>query len=543
MNRHRRLSLYSSRVARAVPVVFAVLTAMLLAAQPAPARAAETTPVARFRVEHYVVEGPNPLTHDKTDAVLAKYLGEQAGIDGLLAAADALQSAIAAAGHPFNRVLLPPQSVKHGTIVLRVVPLKVGKVTVRGNHYFPDRNIRRSVPALVANKTPPMRELLREMDLANQNPSKRVKLALRASHSRRDAIDADLVVKDRRPWTLFAQLNNTGTTATGLWRTTYGGQASNLFDLDQVLTTTYTTSPGHPGKVKQLAASYYVPLYALHGALSAYYIYSHANTGRVGQNAQGNGGFDVSGSGIFAGLHYTQQLLRFGSLSQQVSIGIDDRYFHNTVLFGANPNSLLPDVRSRPVTVEYAGVLPGNGWNLDFHFAYVHNLVWGGSNDAAAYTANAAGARPQWGLFRGGASFTTRVFGDWLAHAVFSGQFTNQVLIPGEQFGLGGAHSVRGFNERVVTGDKGLEGSFELWAPPVKDTGLQFLGFLDVGRVEHVQPAAGQAHSQMLASIGPGVRWSKGDWLSVALDVGLPLAAADTGASGPRGHLNVLVRY
>ena len=74
----------------------------VLAAGLVPAPAAAQTPVVRFQVERFVVEGDNPLPESQTRAVLAPFTGEHAGVDGLLAAADALERAIEEAGGPLS---------------------------------------------------------------------------------------------------------------------------------------------------------------------------------------------------------------------------------------------------------------------------------------------------------------------------------------------------------------------------------------------------------------------------------------------------------
>jgi len=45
---------------------------------------------------------------------------------------------------------------------------------------------------------------------------------------------------------------------------------------------------------------------------------------------------------------------------------------------------------------------------------------------------------------------------EWLISGVIDGQYSDEPLIIGEQFGLGGVTSVRGFEERAVTGDRGF---------------------------------------------------------------------------------------
>ena len=45
--------------------------------------------------------------------------------------------------------------------------------------------------------------------------------------------------------------------------------------------------------------------------------------------------------------------------------------------------------------------------------------------------------------------------------------YSPDLLISGEQFGLGGAHSIRGFEERELSADKGIQASLEIYALPL----------------------------------------------------------------------------
>ena len=128
------------------------LIAILVAVAVATVRA--ETPIVRFEVERFEVEGDNPLSEARTQEVLAPFTGTHAGVDGLLAAADALEQAIGDAGIAFQRVVLPPQSLQDGTVVLRVAVFTVAHVEVHGAQHHSEENIRRSVPALREGETP-----------------------------------------------------------------------------------------------------------------------------------------------------------------------------------------------------------------------------------------------------------------------------------------------------------------------------------------------------------------------------------------------------
>ncbi len=472
---------------------------MLLAGVPAAvamavASAQEPVPVVRFEVERFVVEGDNPLSEAQTKAVLGPFAGEHAGVDGLLAAADALEAAIQGAGIAFQRVVLPPQSLQDG-VVLRVAVFRVAQIEVRGAQHHSEANVRRTLPSLEEGKTPDTGAIARDLAVANRQPWKTTTLTFRESEREAEGLDAVLEVDDRRPWLLWSGLGNTGDAVTGPLRWSLEGSAGNLFDRDHTLDASITTSPGHAGQVRQWGIGYGLPVYGLGGTLSGYFVRSDVDTGRVLDM------FDVSGAGKFGGVLYTQELERRGRLSHRLAAGIDDRHFDNDLVFAGV--DLGQDVRSRPVSLRYAAEYAGGDWGLDFHLQYARNLESGGDNDDTAYGLNRAGAEAGWGVFRGGATFSSSLPARWAMRGVFEGQYANEALIPGEQFGLGGINSVRGFSEREISGDDGFRASLELWPRAVSGAGLRFLVFTDVGRVRFKSaPAPGTPRSDTIAGIG-----------------------------------------
>ena len=57
--------------------------------------------------------------------------------------------------------------------------------------------------------------------------------------------------------------------------------------------------------------------------------------------------------------------------------------------------------------------------------------------------------------------------GDWQFRFNVTGQETSDKLVAGEQFGVGGPGSVRGFNDRAFANDSGNVVNFEFYTPDV----------------------------------------------------------------------------
>lgn len=505
---------------------------------------AQEPPPPTFVVEQFVVTGENPLDAALTNETLAPFTGEHAGMDGLLAARDALDSRLKAAGHTFHRVVLPAQTLESGIVTLNLVAFALGEVAIKGNRFFSNASIQRSLPSLTAGTQPQVRELSRELAVANLHPAKSLKVRFRASELHAQALDANVEVQDSKPWSVFAGLNNIGNKNTGHTRMAVGGQYSNVSGHDDILTGSFTTSPDNADDVQQYGGFYQLPVYALHGWLTAFYVKSDVDVGNV------QGLFDVSGSGDFVGLSFKHQLISVGRYRQSFTVGLQDRSFDtaiNNALTGTRIRAISSQVRSRPFSARYDGGYNWRTTSLDFYVDFTHNLSFGGHNRAVDYRSVRQNAEPDWKVFRFGALVTQRLPRGY--HGVFklTAQHSNEPLIPGEQIGFGGDRSVRGFQQRTISGDRGAQFNLEVWSPPVPRLyGVRFLAFVDAAHKVLEQPVVGQRPNDTISSVGIGARWQWQKQLFASLDYGQPLAQAD-GEASDRGtskvHFNLEYRY
>lgn len=485
--------------------------------------------VVYFTVAEFVVTGNNPLSERETQTILAPYLGEQAGLLGLQNAASALEQAMRARGHQFHRVVIPPQRAQ-GRFELRALEFRLGSVEVEGNTRFDAANILASLPSLQPGTTPNSRMLARDVQHANRHPSKRVALTMKRGAAE-DQIDAVVNVRDQSPHTLFVSLNNRGSRDTGKERLSVGYQYSNLFNLDHAATLSYTTSPGNWGDVKQYGLTYRVPVYRLASSLTLLASYSDISSGTIAEF------FDVTGRGTVFGATWRHSLLNIGRYNHRIQLQLLDKAFDNDIDFLGQP--IGTDVRSRPVSLRYEGEWVLDEANVGFHLAWNRNLEWGADNNTTAYAESRVGAEPDWSTWTAGAFVDRRLGGPWLLRGRVDAQYAGEPLISGEQFGLGGAGSVRGFLQRATSADDGVSAALELWLPPPHAT-LQVLTFVDggIGRRKNPQPA--EVRRPSLASAGVGLRWQPAQWLRAGLDFAVVLdGVGDVDSGDHRLHFNL----
>lgn len=511
--------------------IFLVLALLMASALPA-----QEAPPLTFTVERFAVSGAMPVDAAAADEVLAPFTGEHAGMEGLLAARDALEQHLRSAGYSFHRVVLPPQTLDSGVVTLEVVTFDIGSVEVEGNQHFSAESVRRSLPPLAAGSAPDLPRLSRALAVANQHPAKQLKLNFRASEEREDALDAVVEVRDEKPWALFAGLNNIGNKSTGYTRMSVGGQYSNLTGHDDVLTGTFITSPDNADDVQQYGVFYQLPVYAASGWLTAFYVKSDVDVGSV-QDL-----FDVSGSGDFLGVSFRHDLVGVGRYRHSITAGIQDRLFDTAIasaITGLPFATLSTKVRTRPISLRYDGGYNWPATSLDFYVDFTQNLSFGGHNRPSSYRQVRAPADPSWKLIRFGALVTQRLPREFRAVGRITGQYTSEPLIPGEQIGFGGDRSVRGFEQRTIAGDRGVQLNFELWSPPVAALyGVRFLTFFDAAHKVLDEPLTGQRPNDTISSIGIGARWQWRDDIVAALDYGQPLANAE-GEAADRGNSKV----
>jgi hemolysin activation/secretion protein len=520
-------------------LAFMALCSVATAGWPQGSPAGET-PI--LEVKRFVIEGDNPLSPQATEAILAPHLGAHKSLGTLEAAASALEQALRKQGYAFHRVIVPAQRPVGGELKLQIVHFVLNEAAVTGNQHFSKENILRSLPALEPGKSPDLKGLSSQLSLANEHPSKRLSINIKES-AKRDALDAEVRVRDGPIMQPFVSLtghtrdfDNTINENTGYTRLTLGFQHANLFDRDHVLTLAYTTSPEYVSRVTQLGAFYWLPFYGYNTSLNAYWTKSDIDTGTVGLGGQS---FDVSGKGEFWGIRATYALPRFGEISQHVSVALDDRYFESTL----STTGLIQTVPvgSRPVSLRYTARHEQLRWNVGGYAEYVVNTGGGRADSDAEYAIaalrTAQNPGPNWEVIRGGIEGNYAFPANWILIGRLRGQYADEPLIPGEQFGIGGATSVRGLREREASGDRGYFFNIEVQGPTVGGGLLPFV-FYDQGYRKHVSPVPTLPVEDTVSSIGAGLRWN---WQK-KLDLGITYANVLNGAAAgtPRGHDKLL---
>ncbi len=490
------------------------------------ALAADSVPAEpRFAISRIQVEGNSLLPAGTIDSVVGSFTGADRSFADIEAARRALEARYLVAGHSTVRVILPEQEIGAGTVRLVVQEMRLGSVEVTGARHHDIENVRATVPALVEGRVPDTVAVADSLRLANENPSKQTYVLLKPDPAGQ-RVDALLRVDDEKPWKAFATVDNTGTRQTGHTRLGIGYQHANLFNRDHVATVQYITSGEKPGDVKIYGFGYRVPLYGFADAVDVYGGHSDVNSGTVA------GLFNVSGKGSIAGVRYTHNLTKTSALEHRLAAGLDYRAYGNSVMFG--DSQFGADVTVHPVNLSWSGLWRGDSARIGGYATWLDNLPGGDKGGDADFSAVRAGAVANYQIFRFGTDASVQLPGDWQARVAADVQQAHQPLVPGEQFGIGGQDSVRGFDVRSVSGDRGWRGSLEIYTPDlggmtaIADARLRLCAFHDAGRTHRIDARPGETIDEGIASTGIGMRLGIGKSLSVRLDYGYVLDGAGT---------------
>ncbi len=490
----------------------------------------------KFEIRSYRVEGNTLLPLADVEKLLRAYTGKSRDFGDVQQALEALQALYAERGYAGIRITLPEQELERGDVTFQVIEPRIARVLVEGNEHFSADSVRRSVPSLVPGTTPNTRQIAASVRVANESPAKQSAVLLRPAE-RDGEVDAVIRVADVAPLRYSVSLDNTGNKETGKHRTGFAVQHSNLFDRDHVLTAQYITSPEKPKDVAVLGLGYRIPFYAHGDSMDMIVGYSKVDSGTVQQL------FDVSGQGAIYAVRYNQNFRKWGDIEHRLVYGLDYRVYQNLVTPVGGTFNFVPDITVHPVSLTYSGQLRGDQRDYSFYLGYARNIPGGNDGGDVTFKESRRDSRAAYRIWRFGGAYTGNFLREWQYRLKLDAQYSPDALIAAEQFGMGGAESVRGFNERYSTNDKGHRINMEVYTPEIgKLLGLdgarvRLLGFYDTGHTGRNSLQPGELRRVSLDSIGFGMRASYGTQLTVRADFAQVLHDG-TQTNSPTGRTN-----
>ncbi|HIJ81640.1 MAG TPA: ShlB/FhaC/HecB family hemolysin secretion/activation protein [Desulfuromonadales bacterium] len=483
---------------------------------------AEESSTPRFEIKRFLLEGNTLLSSDKVAALLAPGVGKERDFADVQQTIERLEQAYRSSGYTLTAVILPEQELSRGEVRLQVIEPRLKEIKIEGNQHFSNDNVLASLPTLKVGATPLVSAISENLRAANENPFRKLTLQFTALENPEE-LKAALQVKDQKPWRVALSGDNTGTSQSGYYRAGLSLQHGNLFGLDHIAILQYTTSPDHFDKVKTVSGSYRLPIYRLGDSLDLFGAYSDSDSTLSQQGLD----MKINGRGVIGGFRYNLNLPRSGGYEQKLVVGMDYRQYDNTLKDGET--DLLPDVVAHPFGLTYSGSWQGDALTFDIYGSVLHNEPWGGQGQRRDFALQPRSPKSNYWIFRYGFNKMLRLPLDFMIRVGGNGQYTPDKLIPGEMLGLGGATTVRGYEEREESWDAGFSGSVETYTPDfaalmgIPHTQFRLLAFFDGGVGYNLRPSGDDPTSNSLKSVGAGFRLGFGEYFSFTLDWGYAL--------------------
>lgn len=506
---------------------------------------------AGFDINRFQVEGNTILPAETVQALVAPYVGKGKVYGDVQKSLEALENEYRRLGYGTVQVFVPEQELTGGVVRLVVSEGVLGKVTITGNKYFNDENVRAGLPDLKEGTAPNMRKLSENIQLSNENPAKQLEVTLGVSEEE-GKVNARIDVKEEDPDRFYVTLDNTGTRGSGYARLGFSYQNANMFNRDQVLTLAYTTAIDPPGRMKIFgnrvfpwhdgdgvevdiySIGYRVPLYALGDSIDV--IYANSSTNTPANVLVPGGGLGINGKGEIWGLRYNHIFARAGEYSSRLVLAYDRKYLDNTCdLPGISSKTLYGTAGCTPYTIQpvsltYSGQWQRPGESIDFYVTAAQNIATGADypftaglalpKDDNYSAASGYKVRDDFSAVRAGGSYFAAITGDWLLRVAANAQYSHSALPVTERIGLAGWTAVRGFNERLVATDRGHVANLEVYTPDTATSAgvpgtLKFLAFYDSAQGTNVGPSVKYG----IASAGVGLRYNLNKDISARFDV------------------------
>ena len=482
----------------------------------------------KFDITEYSVEGNTLLTSPDIAKRLSPFTGSGREVGDVTQAVEALKSMYHTAGFAAVQVTAPEQTLSSGKVLLKVLEDKISAIEVSGNSAFDADNIRASLPTLQLSMSLNAKDLEAAIALANENSAKQVSVNVQPGAKAGDIITTINVIEDRIS-KFVATFDNTGSDATGLNKIGLSYQNANLFNSDHSLTLQLSGSLENLDKVYSVSLGYHIPFYQ--EGVSADLIAAYSSSS--GQN--GNLYFSGKGSVLGARLNYPRPSV--GDIRQKLIAGFDIKDSESV------SGPMITPITEAPISLSYAAQITRPEYQGSASATYITNTTGGAHDQADDYynKTKGTGARApasgpassnfpstDWQALRLNGSAGFALPKDWQAKIGINAQFSSDLLLPSEQFGAGGATSVRGYPERILSGDQGYSANFEIYTPELNkyldlpDTSLRGLVFWDVGGIsKNDNPLpVGTNGADNIEGIGLGLRLTYKKATTLKLDVG-----------------------
>ncbi len=485
------------------------------------------------KVNKIVVEGVTLITSDVINGITAKFEGQDLSIQAIQKVADLITDEYRKKGFVTSRAYVPPQSIKDGNLLIKIVEGRLGNLEIKNNKYFKTGLLEKKI-GMTEQGYFDYSALQKSLVYINEHPDRKAKATLVPGKTA-GTTDVIIDVKDRFPVHVGFEYDNFGSRYIEKNRYSTVVEHNNLLGFDDKLYYKFQMAESDSMYLQQMR--YVIPINS-GWEMGAYIAHSRLTLGKEYKVLDARGKADIMG--IFT----TKALIVTDKMDLRYNAGFDYKRIRNYQLSERSSQDRLR-VLKNGLDLDFNDVLGRNILLTEFDFGLPHFL---GGMDGKDANASRAGAGNQFNKLL--INYYRLQPLAWDAALLWknNAQVSNYNLTASEQFQIGGPSSVRGYPVAEYSGDKGFYTSLELslpfyglskdWSCPLTGVrfydALRFVTFYDIASANTNHPAAGDKKHQILRGYGFGFRMNLKDNVSLRVELGYP--AGKTPSDGDHVH-------
>jgi len=484
----------------------------------------ETPPVKVF-IKKIIVQGATVISQQDIQAITGKFENREMTIKDIRSMMGQLNALYIKKGYITSFGYLPPQNLNQGQLLIKMFEGKIGKVIIKGNHYFSTQSLKK-YSTLVQGQLLNYYPLKHYVDYLNRNPDRNARASI-ASGVEPGTSDVTVNLKDRLPIHFKYDYDNYGSKYIGrneyhttIWDT-------NFLGADDTASYGYQTTPDH--QLVGWNVGYSLPI----GTRNALNFSAQKSRTHLGAELKP---LEIYAKSKTYSASWDTTLLQTPAWNAHANLGF--LYKDNIDLF---IEDLTGAGRDRLREASYGGDIS----HLDpFGRTYFNAAILTGIPD---FLGGLKPKDPRSSVPGSGGEFTKATLDlirlqklpfDTVLIWNTETQQSSATLPSAEQFQAGGESNNRGYPAGDLVGDAGYSSSWNLaiplypiprnWRIPFTKTtiynGIKFVPFYDWSRIVTFKPLIGGKKVQTLRSDGVGLQANISDVLSWKIEYAWPLS-------------------
>ena len=482
----------------------------------------ESTATVTFTLKQVQTDPSEILTEEEIKKITDQYTGKTVSLQDLYDMTDAINAVYEKKGYSVCKAYLPPQRIHEGMVHVGLLEGKTGNVVINGLRHTRKGYVANRIklePGKVAN-TDALTDRLQRFNATNDV---QLRILVHAGEKPGTTDYEISAVEPKSNHAVSLYVDNAGYETSGRWREGIFYTMRSVTGQRDALRLNYLRSEG----TNIIGANYSLPVNNLGTMLDFDYGY---NTTKIIKGNLKSAGF--KGRSYAAGLTLRHPLLVDDKRRYEVGL----QFLHQNSHTDAYNERVLEDTRN--TYIPYISFTHYGKSSVLYHkhsiaFTNYDNL----NNTGDSYAAYKLDAIYQKQL-GGGQMLSARL------NAQVASQ--NKNMSSSDMFYIGGANSVRGYEESFLSGSQGFNASLSWLVPLDKKRIFNAFAFFDYGRVfgdETTQAVL----DQTLYSTGLGVTASYKNFYS-SLTLGIPLKREFNSLQGQkvdrtRIHFNCSVAF